>query len=100
MAGALFGAIFIAPLVFYGLGWGLTMTLKLLQRGIDGFDVRLALFWSLLAISPLMLFQGLVLALVGPGSQASLTGVIIFGLFLMILVAGLRVALEAARSRA
>tara|TARA_R110002073_G_scaffold4803_3_gene30465 strand:+ start:1253 stop:1750 length:498 start_codon:yes stop_codon:yes gene_type:complete len=100
MAGALFGAIFIAPLVFYGLGWVLTMILKMIERGIDGFDVRLALFWSLLAISPLMLFQGLVLALVGPGSQANLSGVVIFGLFLMILVAGLRVALEAARSRA
>ena len=100
MSGALFGAIFLAPLVFYAVGWVLSLILKRVNNRVDGFDVRLALFWSLLAISPLMLLQGLVLALIGPGPQATLTGVIIFGLFLMILIAGLRVALEAARTQA
>lgn len=100
MSGALFGAIFMAPLVFYALGALIGALLGLFVRGIDGFDVRLALFWALLAVSPLVLVQGVVVALLGNGAPVMVTGVVIFATFALVLAAGLRVALEAARARA
>lgn len=100
MSGALFGVMFLAPLVFYGIAGIITLGMRLAAAHLDGFDVRLALFWALLVVSPLSLLQGLVTGLIGEGPQATLTGVVIFGVFCAVLVAGLRVALEAARARA
>lgn len=100
MAGALFGLVFLAPLIFYAVGALLALAMGLFVARIDGFDVRLALFWALLVISPLALLQGLVSGMLGQGSQAALTGGVVFAVFIAVLVAGLRVALEAARARA
>lgn len=100
MAGALFGVMFMAPLVFYGVGGLLTLMMRVFVAHLDGFDVRLALFWALLVVSPLSLLQGLVTGIIGQGPQALLTGVVIFVIFIVVLIAGLRVALEAARARA
>ncbi|GAB4271708.1 MAG: YIP1 family protein [Pararhodobacter sp.] len=100
MAGALFGWIFIAPLAFYGLGGVLTLALKLVRRTIDGGEVRLALFWALLVASPLALLHGLTTGMIGTGPATVLTFVLLVAVFLGVLVAGLRVALEAARLRA
>lgn len=100
MAGALFGWLFIAPLFLYGIGALLGLVLRVAQPGADGFAVRLALFWALLAVSPLVLLQGALAALTGPGALALLTGLAVLGVFGAVLVAGLRVALEAGRSAA
>jgi len=51
-------------------------------------------------VSPLSLLQGLVTGIIGQGPEAMLTGVVIFAVFLMVLIAGLRVAVEAARAQA
>lgn len=51
---------------------------------------RLALFWSLLAISPAVLLQGLVQGLSGPGQAASLLGVLVGVAFIVIWVQALR----------
>lgn len=99
MSGALFGVMFIAPLVFYGIAGVLTLLLRVFVAKVDGFDIRLALFWALLVVSPLSLLQGLVAGIIGQGQQALATGIVIFAVFLMVLVAGLRVALEAALAR-
>ncbi|WP_323037077.1 YIP1 family protein [Pararhodobacter sp.] len=99
MSGALFGVMFIAPLVFYGIAGVLTLLLRVFVAKVDGFDIRLALFWALLVVSPLSLLQGLVTGIIGQGPQALATGIVIFAVFLMVLVAGLRVALEAALAR-
>ncbi|WP_417586369.1 YIP1 family protein [Pararhodobacter oceanensis] len=100
MAGALFGSVFMAPLMFYAIGGILTLVCRFFERAINGFDVRLALFWALLVVSPLVLLQGLVTGMIGDGPQATLTGTAVFVIFAMVLAAGLRVALEAARARA
>ncbi|MCB1406697.1 MAG: YIP1 family protein [Rhodobacteraceae bacterium] len=100
MSGALFGVMFLAPLIFYAIGGVMGLVLRAFVRGIDGFDVRLALFWALLVVSPLMLLQGLVSGLIGPGREAMLSGALVFVVFAAVLIAGLRVALEAARGRA
>ncbi|PVH27945.1 YIP1 family protein [Pararhodobacter oceanensis] len=100
MAGALFGSVFMAPLMFYAIGGILTLVCRIFERAINGFDVRLALFWALLVVSPLVLLQGLVTGMIGNGPQATLTGAAVFAVFAMVLAAGLRVALEAARAQA
>lgn len=100
MAGALFAWVFVAPLIFYAAGAVLTVMMKLVARGVDGFDVRLGLFWALLVTSPLVLLHGLGMGLIGAGPAVSLTFVMVAAVFVMVLVAGLRVALEAARDRA
>ena len=99
MSGALFGVMFMAPLVFYAIGGVLTLFMRLFVAGLDGFDVRLALFWALLVVSPLSLLQGLVTGIIGLGLEAQLTGILVFVVFLSVLVAGLRVAIEVARAR-
>jgi hypothetical protein len=100
LAGALFGWIFVAPLAFYGIGGILTLVLRLWSRGLEGGDIRLALFWALLVTSPLALLHGLTLGLVGNGPAAVLTFSLVVLVFMMVLIAGLRVALEAAQPQA
>lgn len=99
-SGALFGVMFLAPLVFYAIGGLLALGMRVIAPNIQGFDVRLALFWALLVVGPLALIQGAISGLIGSGVEAQLTGGIIFVVFAVVLIAGLRVALEAARARA
>lgn len=100
MAGALFAWLFLAPLFFYAVGALLGLVLRFLRRGTDPFAARLALFWALLSISPLVMVQGALSALVGPGALALLTGVSVLVAFVAILVGGLRAALDAGRASA
>jgi len=95
MAGALFGWMFVAPLFFYAIGALLGLVLRLVRRGTDPFAARLALFWALLAVSPLVLAQGAVAALAGQGGLALVTGLVVIAAFMAILLAGLAAALEA-----
>ncbi|MFD0980685.1 YIP1 family protein [Tropicimonas aquimaris] len=64
-----FGWLFIAPLLFYGLAG----IVHLVARAIGGrgsfLRSRAALFWTVLAVSPLMLLRGIVQHLIGPGAQ-------------------------------
>lgn len=99
LAGALLGWVFIAPLVFYALAGGLTLVLRLVAP-VQGFDTRLALFWALMVAAPLALLHGLTMGLIGAGLESVLTFALVTAVFLMVLVAGLRVAVEAARAGA
>lgn len=74
IGGALFAWVFVMPLVLYGLA-----ALSHLAAGFIGGrgtwqGARLALFWSLLASTPLFLLYGLVAGLIGPGLQLNLAG--------------------------
>lgn len=64
-----FGWLFIAPLLFYGVAG----VAHLVARAIGGrgsfLGSRAALFWTVLAVSPLMLLRGMVQQLIGPGAQ-------------------------------
>ncbi|MGJ8545576.1 MAG: YIP1 family protein [Sulfitobacter sp.] len=76
--------IFIMPLIlfgFSGLVWGIS---KVARRSISGHDIRLTLFWALLAATPVTLLLGLVAGFIGPGPQLQIVAVIwliIFGWF-------------------
>ena len=87
-----FAAVIILPLVMYGVA-ALTHVLARVVGGKGSFyAARLALFWTLLATSPWILFYGLVRGLIGPGTQATLVGVIGAIAFLVIWLASLREA--------
>ena len=59
------------------------------------YGARIALFWSLVAVSPLVLLTGLVAGMIGPGTQLSLVGSITFVAFLIHWLLALK-AVEAA----
>ncbi|MDJ0993843.1 MAG: YIP1 family protein [Dinoroseobacter sp.] len=84
IGGALMGWIFIAPLLFYGLA-ALSHLISRLAGGQGSyFGARLALFWSLLVISPIVLFLGLVAGFIGAGPAANATSLLLLLAFLYI----------------
>lgn len=74
LASALYGWLFLAPLAFYALSILVVLGLRVAGTGASGYAVRMALFWGLLAASPLFLATGLA---AGPGAGAApaLTGI-------------------------
>jgi len=96
MGGALFGIMFMLPLLLYGVAGLLQLVLRVLAGPVQGLHVRLVLFWSLLSVTPLMLVQGGLAALLGPTQAVTSFGFVVTAVFLYILGAGL---LEVARPR-
>lgn len=82
MGGALMGWVFIAPLVMYALA----ALAHLVARAFGGrgtwYGARLALFWSLLVLSPLVLLNRLVGGFIGAGPAATVVGLLVLGGFL------------------
>lgn len=88
LGGAMMGWIFIAPLVLYGVA-AATRIISLVFGGTGSFyGARLALFWAILAASPLFLLVGLVSGLLGPGLEQRLVGILWFAFFLWFWFAG------------
>jgi hypothetical protein len=89
MGGALLGTLFLLPPIAYAVA----ALSHLAARAFGGtgsfFSARLALFWSLLAVSPLMLLQGLVRGFIGPGPALTLVGLAVLATFLMFWVTSL-----------
>jgi hypothetical protein len=89
MGGALLGTLFLLPPITYAVA----ALSHLAARAFGGtgsfFSARLALFWSLLAVSPLMLLQGLVRGFIGPGPALTLVGLAVLATFLMFWVTSL-----------
>lgn len=86
MGGALMAMFFMVPLIAYAIA-ALSHGVARLLGGKGTFaSARMALFWSMLAISPLMLFHGLVRGLVGPGPGLTLTGIVVLAVFLVLWV--------------
>lgn len=92
MGGALMGLLFIVPLLAYGMAALSHLAARLFGGQGSWFGARLALFWALLSVSPLMLFQGLVAGFVGPGPAQSATGIVVLIAFLWLWLGGLRAA--------
>ncbi len=95
MGGALMGSVFILPLLLYLLAGVSQLVLRVFGRVTGGYGARLALFWSLLASTPVALLYGLVAGFVGPGPALSGIGLVWVGLFLWFWIAGLRAATQA-----
>jgi Na+-transporting methylmalonyl-CoA/oxaloacetate decarboxylase gamma subunit len=82
MGGALIATLFFVPLLAYAVA-GVS---HLVARAMGGqgtyLGARMALFWSLLAVGPLMLLQGLLRGLVGPGPALTVVGLGVLAAFL------------------
>lgn len=89
LGGALFGLIFIAPLLLYSLSWVSYLVVRVFGGKGDSYGARLALFWALLAASPLMLLNGLTAGFIGPGPALSFVGGLWLALFLWFWISGL-----------
>jgi hypothetical protein len=78
--------------VFYLLAAASHLGARALGGTGSGYGARLALFWALLAVAPLMLLQGLVAGFLGAGTQLIAVSALVFAAFVLIWFAGLRVA--------
>ena len=100
MLGAtLLGWFFMAPLIFYGLAALIRLGMLAVGLRVRWFATRLAVFWALLAASPLWMLNGMVDGLLGPGPVASAVGLVGLAAFFWILGGGLGAAVLEARGQ-
>lgn len=92
LGASLMAWLFVAPLILYGLAGVTFLLLKILRGHPTGYATRLALFWALLASSPVLLLHGLTAGFVGPGIELQIVGLIWFCIFSWFWISGLRVA--------
>ncbi len=89
LGGALLGLIFIAPLALYALAALSHLLLRAMGGQGAGYCARLALFWALLASTPLLLLNGLVAGFIGSGPALTAVGLLWLTVFLWFWSAGL-----------
>lgn len=89
LGGALLGIIFIAPLALYALAMISHFLMRMIGGQGDGCCGRLALFWAMLASSPLLLLNGLVAGFIGPGPALSAVGILWVVVFFWFWISGL-----------
>ncbi len=92
LGGALMGWIFIAPLLMYALAGATHLLAKMLGGKGSFFGARLALFWSLLASTPLLLLHGLVAGFIGPGPGLQAVGLLWLAVFSWFWISSLKQA--------
>jgi hypothetical protein len=92
LGGALLGWVFIAPLMLYALALLSHGLARMIGGRGTAYGARLALFWALLAASPLILLHGLVAGFIGPGPGLQGVGLIWCGVFGWFWLSGLREA--------
>lgn len=90
LAGALFAWIFIAPLLAYGIAAASHLVAMLFGGRGSWLGARIALFWTLLCVSPLMLFHGLTTGFFLGGPETAISGGLVtlafFALWLISLI--------------
>jgi hypothetical protein len=89
VGGALLAWIFIMPLVFYLFAGLVFAILKLIRRSVLAYEVRMAIFWALLAATPLWMLYGMTSGFLGAGAGNSLVGGVAFLAFVMFCGLGL-----------
>ena len=77
MVGALMGVVFLLPLMLYGLAAISHLVARMFGGKGSWFSARMALFWALLSVSPLMLLNGLVAGFLGQGAALTVVGVVV-----------------------
>lgn len=92
IGGALMGWIFIAPLALYVVALLSHWIARAFRASGEAYGARVALFWALLAATPLWLFYGLVQGMIGPSPITTITGAVAFAVFAWFWTMGLREA--------
>lgn len=96
MGGAIMAVMFLMPLLAYGVAALVSGLVRLTRWRLDPRHSRLALFWALLAIAPIMLLSGLVEGFIGPGPALTLCRTISGIGFIVIWGAGIAALVRAA----
>lgn len=81
--------LFIAPLILYVLAFASHGIARLLGGKGTAYGARIALFWALLASSPLLLLHGLTAGFIGAGLELQIVGLMWFCVFLWFWLSGL-----------
>ena len=89
MGGTLLAWLFIAPLILYLIAGLVRLVARLLGGKGTAYGARLALFWALLASTPLILLHGLVAGFIGPGPGLQIVGLRWFGVFMWFWISGM-----------
>jgi len=84
LGGALMAWMFMMPLFFYAFAGFSHLLARMLGGKGSFYGARLALFWALLAISPIWLLHGLVAGFVGAGAALTAVGAVLTVAFLAI----------------
>lgn len=92
LGGALMGAVFLLPLIAYGVAAVSRLVAKAGGGRGTHAGARLALFWAMLATAPLMLLYGAAAGLAGPGPLVATMGLAVFLAFVWLWITLLRVA--------
>ncbi|MDA8746986.1 YIP1 family protein [Litoreibacter sp.] len=79
-----YGVVLLAPLMFLLIAAVSHLIAKLVGGRGTWLDARLALFWSLLAVTPLVLFQGLIAGFIGAGPALTIAATLVGSAFLFI----------------
>lgn len=87
IGGALMGAMFLLPLIAYALAGVARLVANALGGRGTGFGARMALFWAMLAVSPIVLFHGLLRGFLGDGLQTTAVGLLVLVSFLYLWLA-------------
>ncbi len=66
--------ILILPLLLYALCAVIWLVTRIVRPSLSGFGIRLSVFWSVLAASPLALLAGMMAGFVGSGPGLQLVG--------------------------
>lgn len=90
MGGALLGSVIILPLALYIVALLSYWVIRLFGGKGTAYGARLALFWALLASTPMILFHGLVAGFIGEGPALTGAGLLWAAVFLWFWVGGLR----------
>jgi hypothetical protein len=88
LGASLMAWIFIAPLMFYLIAAIARGVGRILGGKGSMFGARVALFWALLASTPLMLLWGLTAGFIGPGLELQIVGFIWLACFLWFWLSG------------
>ena len=92
MGGSLLAIVFFLPLILYALAFVFHLIARALGGKGQGFQSRVALFWAMMAASPLMLLNGLVAGFIGSGPALSFVGGLWCAAVLWFLLTGLHEA--------
>jgi hypothetical protein len=92
ISGALMSWIFVVPILMYFLAWVIRLVARLFGGRGTGLRVRVAFFFSFLAVTPILLLLGLTSGFVGPGPAETAVGLILVCGFIWIALNALHAA--------
>ncbi|MFT6674225.1 MAG: hypothetical protein ACJAVM_000396 [Sulfitobacter sp.] len=95
MGGTLLAWLFIAPLLLYLIAAISHLVARTMGSKLTAFGARIALFWALLAASPVMLLWGLTAGFIGSGLELTVVGILWLLVFVWFWGAGLSGAAKA-----